>query len=134
MSPTLLPKPANLQTAQLLLSILLRRLFYGTGMCRAQGLAHQRVTKPSELGNALNVARGLNQHSVVEVITSRDLNVGQHRSIQEAVRQAVCAALSKRVGMISKAPHLKSQSNLLNNGQRLAWVPPPIASSINYHA
>lgn len=73
------------------------------GMCRAQGLAHQKVTQPNELRTALEAARGLNQHSVVEVITSREANVAQHRSIQEVVRQAVCAAVLERVGMLPLA-------------------------------
>lgn len=67
-------------------------------MCRAQGLAHQKVTTPQELTPALAAARGLNKHSVVEVVTSRETNVRNHLDIQEAVRRAVGSALADRVG------------------------------------
>jgi len=65
------------------------------GMCRAHGLAHQRVTQPGELAGALKAARGLNKHSVVEVVTSRETNVQQHRAIQNSIMEAVRAALEK---------------------------------------
>ena len=64
-------------------------------MCRAHGLAHQKVTQPGELAGALKAARGLNKHSVVEVVTSRESNVQQHRDIQAAIREAVATALAK---------------------------------------
>lgn len=56
-------------------------------------MAHQRVTQPGELAQALGAARGLNKHSIVEVITSRQTNVAQHRSIQNSVKEAVLEAL-----------------------------------------
>ena len=68
-------------------------------MCRAHGLTHQRVTTPEGLAPALAAARGLNTHSIVEVVTARGQNVAHHRSIQESVRQAVLRALADRVGM-----------------------------------
>ena len=67
-------------------------------MCRAHGIAHQRITTPGDLAPALTAARGLNKHSVVEVITSRDGNMQQHKAIQAAVRRAVVGALATRVG------------------------------------
>ncbi|EIE27179.1 Thiamin diphosphate-binding protein, partial [Coccomyxa subellipsoidea C-169] len=63
------------------------------GMCRAHGIAHQRVTERVDLRKALQAAWALNKHSVVEVITKRDSNVGHHRSIQERVRQSLLRAL-----------------------------------------
>lgn len=63
------------------------------GMCRAHGIAHQKVTERGDLRKALQAAWTLNKHSVVEVITNRDSNVTHHRSIQERVRQAVLRAL-----------------------------------------
>ena len=63
------------------------------GMCRAHGIAHQRVTERADLRKALQAAWALNKHSVVEVITQRDSNVGHHRSIQERVRQSLLRAL-----------------------------------------
>lgn len=62
-------------------------------MCRAHGIAHQRVTQRGELRKALLAAWALNKHSVVEVITQRDSNVGHHRAIQDRVKQAVLRAL-----------------------------------------
>ena len=63
------------------------------GMCRAQGIAHQRVSSPEELSPALHSAWALHRHSVVEVITGRDSNVDQHRQLQAAVQQAVSHAI-----------------------------------------
>lgn len=63
------------------------------GMCRAHGIAHQRVTERGDLRKALQAAWALNKHSVVEVITQRDSNVTHHRRIQERVRRAVLSAL-----------------------------------------
>lgn len=62
-------------------------------MCRAHGLAHQRVSDRQELQKALRAAWALNTHSVVEVSVDRDSNVEQHRSIQAAVKAAVLRAL-----------------------------------------
>jgi isochorismate synthase/2-succinyl-5-enolpyruvyl-6-hydroxy-3-cyclohexene-1-carboxylate synthase/2-succinyl-6-hydroxy-2,4-cyclohexadiene-1-carboxylate synthase/O-succinylbenzoate synthase len=62
-------------------------------MCRAHGIAHQRVTQQEDLGRALRAAWALNRHSVVEVVTERGANVGHHRAVQEAVRVAVARAL-----------------------------------------
>ena len=59
------------------------------GMCRAQGIAHQKVTAVQELAGALHAAWALKRHSVLEVITARDSNVDQHRQLQAAVQQAV---------------------------------------------
>lgn len=58
-------------------------------MCRAQGIAHQKVTAVQDLTGALQSAWSLKRHSVVEVITGRDSNVDQHRQLQAAVQQAV---------------------------------------------
>ncbi|DBA90081.1 TPA: hypothetical protein ACH3X1_003400 [Trebouxia sp. C0004] len=63
------------------------------GMCRAQGIAHQRVGSLEELSPALQSAWALHRHSVVEVITGRDSNVDQHRQLQAAVQQAVRHAM-----------------------------------------
>lgn len=63
------------------------------GMCRAHGIAHQKVTERGDLRKALQAAWALNKHSVVEVITNRNSNVTHHRAIQERVRQAVLRAL-----------------------------------------
>ncbi|KAI8463273.1 MAG: thiamine diphosphate-binding protein, partial [Monoraphidium minutum] len=59
------------------------------GMCRAQGVPHQRVTGPAELPRALRAAWGLNRHSVVEVVTSRGDNLGLHKALQSEVAAAV---------------------------------------------
>ena len=59
------------------------------GMCRAQGIAHQKVTAAEDLAGALHSAWALKRHSVLEVITGRDTNVDQHRQLQAAVQQAV---------------------------------------------
>lgn len=58
-------------------------------MCRAQGIAHQKVTEAADLQSALQSAWALKRHSVVEVITGRDSNVQQHRQLQASVQQAV---------------------------------------------
>jgi len=63
------------------------------GMCRAHGIAHQRVTEPGALRGALAAAWGLNRHSVVEVATARRANVAHHRTVQAAVGAAVLRAL-----------------------------------------
>ena len=63
------------------------------GMCRAHGIAHQRVVDRQGLQKALQAAWALNTHSVVEVSVDRDSNVEQHRSIQAAVKAAVLRAL-----------------------------------------
>ena len=63
------------------------------GMCRAHGIAHQRVSERQGLQKALQAAWALNTHSVVEVSVDRDSNVEQHRSIQAAVKAAVLRAL-----------------------------------------
>lgn len=62
-------------------------------MCRAHGIAHQRVTDRQSLRGALKAAWALNKHSVVELIVGRDSNVEHHRSIQAAVKAAVLRAL-----------------------------------------
>jgi len=90
-------------------------------MCRAHGLAHQRVTQPGELAGALKAARGLNKHSVVEVITNRETNVAQHRAIQDSVRAAVRTALSKFHGSASASappPHLPPRRTVLARRHR----------------
>ena len=58
-------------------------------MCRAQGIAHQKVTEAADLQSALQSAWALKRNSVVEVITGRDTNVQQHRQLQASVQQAV---------------------------------------------
>ncbi len=63
------------------------------GMCRAHGIAHQRVSDRPGLHKALQAAWALNSHSVVEVSVDRVFNVEQHRSIQAAVKAAVLRAL-----------------------------------------
>lgn len=62
-------------------------------MCRAHGIPHQKVARPADLAPALRSAWDLNRHSVVEVVTSRETNVEQHRAIQATVRAAVLRAL-----------------------------------------
>ncbi len=62
-------------------------------MCRAHGIAYQRVTEPGGLRGALAAAWGLNRHSVVEVVTARRANVAHHRQIQAVVSAAVLRAL-----------------------------------------
>ena len=63
-------------------------------MCRAHGIAHQRVSERGDLRVALAAAWSLNRHSVVEVITPAGAaNVEHHRRIQERVRRAVLRAL-----------------------------------------
>ena len=63
------------------------------GMCRAHGIAHQKVSDRQGLQKALQAAWALNTHSVVEVSVNRDSNVEQHRSIQAAVKASVLRAL-----------------------------------------
>ena len=75
------------------------------GMCRAHGIAHQRVTERQGLGGALRAAWALNKHSVVEVIVGRDCNVEHHRNIQEQVKAAVLRALR------TLAPHTQGTSS-----------------------
>lgn len=62
-------------------------------MCRAHGIAYQRVAEPGGLRGALAAAWGLNRHSVVEVTTARRANVAHHRHVQAAVSAAVVRAL-----------------------------------------
>ena len=62
-------------------------------MCRAHGIAHQRVGERDGLQSALKAAWALNKHSVVEVIVGRDSNVEHHRNIQAAVKAAVLRTL-----------------------------------------
>lgn len=73
------------------------------GMCRAHGIAHQKVVRPADLAPALRSAWDLNRHSVVEVITNRETNVEQHRALQAAVRAAVLRALHAAV-LLAPAP------------------------------
>ncbi len=64
------------------------------GMCRAHGIAHQRVSERGELRGALAAAWSLNRHSVVEVVAPPGAaNVAHHKALQEAVRRAVLRAL-----------------------------------------
>ena len=65
-----------------------------SGMCRAQGIAHQKVTSLEELAPALHTAWALHRHSVVEVITARESNVAHHRQLQASVQQAVRHAMN----------------------------------------
>ncbi|GAX86654.1 hypothetical protein CEUSTIGMA_g14062.t1, partial [Chlamydomonas eustigma] len=79
------------------------------GMCRAQGIPHQRVTTSQDLHRALTAAWGLNRHSVVEVITDRGTNLDFHRKIQGQVSRATQAAYS-----LMKRPHrISNQNNLI---------------------
>ena len=73
-------------------------------MCRAHGIAHQRVTERQGLGSALRAAWALNKHSVVEVVVGRDSNVEHHRNIQEQVKACVLRALR------TLAPHTQGTS------------------------
>ena len=66
-----------------------------TGLCRAHGIPHTRVTAADALPTALSNAWALNGHSVVEVVTDRQHNVAQHRALQTAVRGAVDVALQQ---------------------------------------
>ena len=79
-------------------------------MCRAQGIAHQKVTRLEELSPALHTAWNLHRHSVVEVITGRDTNVDQHRqlqaSVQDAVRHATLLLTQPASGQLSDTPHV----------------------------
>lgn len=78
-------------------------------MCAAHGIAHQVVRTKDDLELALQMAWGLNKHSVVEVVTSRDANVEDHRAIQHHVREAVAAAYR----LIAAGPSLPGS----------AWLP-----------
>ena len=71
------------------------------GICRAHGLPHQLVTQPGQLEPALRAARGLNKHSIVEVVTSGEDNVAQHRAVQEQIKQAVLQASHVQVVLMS---------------------------------
>ena len=98
------------------------------GICRAHGLTHQRVNQPQELSKALAAARGLNKHSVVEVITSRETNVGQHRDIQEAVKEAVLHALKEHTethtgGTADKVGMKPSPCDCSLNLRGRPWIP-----------
>lgn len=68
-------------------------VLFDAGMCRAQGIPHQKVSRCEELQPALQSAWALHRHSVVEVITGRDSNVDQHRQLQTAVQHAVKRAM-----------------------------------------
>ena len=85
-------------------------------MCRAHGIAHQKVVRPSDLAPALRSAWDLNRHSVVEVFTNRLTNVNHHRSIQSAVAAAVLRAL-----------HAASLPAQLPGGVLSFQAPPPHA-------
>ncbi len=73
-------------------------------MCRAQGIAHQRVGSLGELSPALQSAWALHRHSVVEVVTGRDSNVDQHRQLQAAVQQGVRHAMRLLTILTSSEP------------------------------
>lgn len=75
-------------------------------MCRAQGIAHQRVGSLGELSPALQSAWALHRHSVVEVVTGRDSNVDQHRQLQAAVQQAVRHAMRLLTIATPGEPHI----------------------------
>ena len=79
-------------------------MFARAGMCRAHGIAHQRVTERQGLGSALQAAWALNKHSVVEVVVGRDSNVEHHRNIQAQVKASVLRALR------TLAPHAHGSS------------------------
>ena len=92
------------------------------GMCRAHGIAHQRVSDRPGLQKALQAAWALNTHSVVEVSVDRDSNVKQHRSIQAAVKAAVLRAMrtvttqaegNVLVKLPSNAPHVPDYEAML---------------------
>lgn len=68
-----------------------------TGLCRAHGIPHTRVTGADALPAALSNGWALNGHSVVEVVTDRQHNVSQHQAVQVAVRGAVDAVLQRWV-------------------------------------
>lgn len=42
-----------------------------SGICRSHGILHQKVSDAKDLGAALKMAWGSNNHSVVEVVTDR---------------------------------------------------------------
>ena len=75
------------------MTLLSHCLWMAAGMCRAHGIAHQKVTERQGLHSALKAAWALNKHSVVEVIVGRDSNVEHHRNIQAAVKTAVLRTL-----------------------------------------
>ena len=92
------------------------------GMCRAHGIAHQRVSDRQGLQKALQAAWVLNTHSVVEVSIDRGSNVELHRSIQAAVMAAVLRALRTvttqakgkvLVKLLSSVPHLSAAEAML---------------------
>lgn len=87
-------------------------------MCRAHGIAHQKVVHPSDLAPALRSAWDLNRHSVVEVFTNRLTNVDHHRSIQSAVAAAVLRAL-----------HAAALPAQLPGGVPSSQAPPPHAGN-----
>lgn len=94
-------------------------------MCRAQGIAHQKVSAVADLQQALHSAWSLKRHSVVEVITARDSNVEQHRQLQAAVQQAVSQArgllVPSKIG-VSQAWHsLTNSQNLWLLQPRYTW-------------
>ena len=76
------------------------------------------MTTPEGLAPALAAARGMNTHSIVEVVTARGRNVAHHRSIQEAVRQAVLQALADRVGML---PFMLKKKCGFHIWSRICW-------------
>ena len=96
------------------------------GMCRAHGIAHQRVSDRQGLQKALQAAWALNTHSVVEVSVDRNSNVEQHRSIQAAVKAAVLRTLrtlrtvttqaegDELVKLPSSAPYVSASKAMLD--------------------
>ncbi len=90
-------------------------------MCRAHGIAHQRVAAGGggDLSRALSAAWGLNRHSVVEVTTDRGTNVDLHKRMQVQVLRAVQAAY--RLIICQPDP---DRPNLL--GSSLPLLAPPL--------
>lgn len=65
-----------------------------SGLCRAQGIPHMKVSSLAELRRSLESSWELNRHCVVEVITNIETNVQHHELIKSEVKEALARCLS----------------------------------------
>lgn len=68
-----------------------------SGLCRAQGIPHMKVSSLTELRRSLESSWELNRHCVVEVITNIETNVQHHEFIKSEVKEALARYLSDDV-------------------------------------
>lgn len=77
-----------------------------SGLCRAQGIPHMRVTSMTELRKSLESSWKLNRHCVLEVVTEIRSNVDHHELIKEKVSAEVGRFLGMGTITMVRAAHV----------------------------